>query len=170
MYPQAEELEAFKALLNEEIVLHQTIEQRLEEKKQIIIRGDLVALTDLDDQLEALSRQALELEESRLAMMIQMGRDDATLKEFIASLRDENDTRLLEHAREQLVTTTQNIRDLCRTNTDLITQSIRLIEQSVGFIASILAPGGASYANPADRRSQMAPPAPTASSTIIRDV
>jgi len=164
------ELEAFKMLLNEEISLHQTIETRLEEKKQVIIKGDLDALTNLDDQLEELSRQALELEESRLAMMIQMGRDEVTLKEFIGSLRDENDTRLLEHAREQLVTTTQNIRELCRSNQDLISHSIRMIEQSVGFISSILSPGGASYTNPNDRRSQSNTPTPTASSTIIRDI
>jgi flagellar biosynthesis/type III secretory pathway chaperone len=141
------EMEDFKRILNEEITLYSEMEQYLAQKKQIIIQGDLNRLVQVDDELEKLTQRAQDLEQERIALMVSMGREGDTLRDFIASLETGEDTHLLTHARSQLVEATESIKTLSLTNRDLLTQSIRFIEQSVGVIASILTPEGASYTN-----------------------
>lgn len=148
------QMEDFKRVLNQEIEVHTDIEQLLAHKKETIVQGDLDTLAKLDTTLEKLTQRIRELEQERLALMVRMGNEGETLREFIDSLATGEDARLLAQAREKLVQATTEIKHLSQTNRDLLTQSIRFIEQSVDFIASILAPEGASYSNaPAGRRA-----------------
>ena len=145
--PTRIEMEDFKTILNHEIQVHNNIERYLSRKKDVIIKGDLDALTQVDNALESLTQQARELEKERLAIMVQMGREGETMKAFLKSLKTGEDTEILAHAREQLAVTTQEIKKLSLTNRDLLTQSIRFIEQSVEVIATMLAPEGSAYTN-----------------------
>lgn len=146
--PNRIKMEDLKRILNEEIALYNRIEQHLAEKKQHIIQGNLEQLVQVDNELEKLSQQGKVLEQERLALMVSIGREGETLREFIASLESGEDSHLLNQARTRLIETTNSIKTLSKTNRDLLTQSIRFIEQSVNVIASILAPEGASYQDP----------------------
>lgn len=143
--PRRIEMEDFKQILDQEIEIHTAMEQYLEQKKTAIIQGDLNTLMAIDDELEKMTQRIRELEKDRVALMVEMGREGETLKTFIASLESGEDSRILEEARTKLLHATQQIKSLSATNRDLLTQSIRFIEQSVNFIASILAPEGSSY-------------------------
>lgn len=172
--PNRIEMEDFKRLLNEEIEVYQTLEQCLDEKKQVIIRGDMDTLVAVDNQIERLTQQARDIEQKRLTLMVQMGREQETLREFINSLKHGEDTESLRHAREKLIRATEGIQRLSKTNHDLLTQSIRLIEQSVDFIASILSPEGPGYSHKRTL-NKLTPenqhdPSLTQASTICRDV
>lgn len=165
-------MEDFKGILNEEIQVYNRVEKVLAEKKDIIIRGNVEELNRIDVQLEQLMQQAHHLEKSRLAVMLQFGRERESLRDFISSLEDDNDSRLLEQSRRQMIQVTQNIKSLSDTNRTLLTQSIRLIEQSVQIIASLLAPEGAAYSNPVAQKplDERTVPIPALmSSTIIRE-
>lgn len=150
--PTRIEMEDFKHLLNQEITLHDGIEQCLKQKQEVIIQGDLATLATLDSTLENMTQQIRALEQERLALMVRMGREGETLREFIANLEHGEDAHVLDQARTQLIQVTNDIKSLSRSNRDLLTQSIRFIEQSVDFIASILAPEGASYTKTPTRR------------------
>ncbi len=149
------DMEDFKSILNQEIQLYSAIENSLDEKKDIIIKGDLDRLAQIDNELEKLSERAHDLEKERLSTMVRMGKEGDTLNEFISSLQSGEDTIMLEHAREQLIKTTESIKQLSKTNRDLLTQSIHFIEQSVNVIASILSPNGASYGPHPTKRSEL---------------
>jgi hypothetical protein len=143
--PTRIEMQDFKRLLDSEIELYNRIEVLMAEKKQAIVLGDLDKLIQLDNVIEQLTEHARDLEKERLALMVQMGRDGETLREFIDSLESGEDAVMLNHARAQLINTMDGIKRLSKSNRDLLTQSIRFIEQSIDVIASILAPKGPSY-------------------------
>ncbi len=141
------EIEDFKTVLDTEIAVYSKMERCLEHKKQIIIQGDLDALVKMDTEIENLHEQAQSLEKERLAIMVKMGREGETLKEFIASLETGENSHILEQTRSRLIQSVEGIKKLSHTNQDLLTQSISFIEQSINVIASILAPDGPSYNN-----------------------
>lgn len=146
--PSRIEIEEFKTILNEEIALYHDLELQLEQKKQILATNDLDALVRIDTEIEKLNERGRELEQKRLASMVRMGQGASTFREFIASLESGEDTLFLERARVQLTRSIEEIRKLSRANVDLLTQSIRFVEQSVETIASILAPESPAYSNP----------------------
>lgn len=145
--PTRIDMEDFKTILNDEIKVYNTMEKRLAQKKQVVVQGNLDELAKLDTELEQLTQRARDLEKERLAIMIRMGREGETLKEFIGSLQSGEDETILRQVQDKLVATTTEIRELSRTNRDLLTQSIRFVEQSVEVIAAMLAPEGAAYSN-----------------------
>ncbi len=137
----SEQMQAMKALLDEEITLYGQIETLLGEKKPLIVKGDLEALFQLDTQLEALTERARNLEQERLEMMNRMGQARTqTLKDFITTVDHAQYKNAFGEARAQLTQSVENIQQLSQANQDLLTQSIRFIEQSVGVIAGMLAP------------------------------
>lgn len=168
------QMEDFKNALNQEIALYNSIERLLDQKRELIMQGDLETLVKIDNELEQLSQRARSLEQERLAIMVRMGRQGDTLREFIESLESGEDTQMLVHAREQLVKSVESIKNLSKTNRDLLTQSIRFIEQSISVIASILSPENPSYSDLRVNKGNQSDSTSTQntlgiSSTIIRD-
>jgi flagellar biosynthesis/type III secretory pathway chaperone len=139
------DIEDLKQNLDQEIAVHNELGEYLEQKRQAIIHRDLDALARIDTELERLTQNIGKLEQERMRLMFRMGRQSQTLREFIASLASTEDSTMLNRSREKLVSTTKEIKRMSHNNRDLLSQSIRLVEQSVRLIASLLAPEGAAY-------------------------
>ncbi len=146
--PTATDIEAIQALLGQEIEVYQAFEGYLDQKRQIVVKGDLDALTRIDTEMEKLLHRSKQLEADRVEALRRLGREGQTLKEFIASLAWPEAATQLETQRIELLGLIKKVQELSMANQTLLSLSIKIIEQSVGYIASVLSPSGVSYADP----------------------
>lgn len=142
--PFRQDLDALKEILNEEIDFYTQIEEKMSRKKTVVIQGNVEELLRLDQEMIALGQRTAELEQRRIAVMIKMGRENQTLKDFIGGL-DSTDMGPFKDARKRLCRVVESVRDLNNQNQTLLKMSLRWIESSVETIAKLLVPEGAAY-------------------------
>ena len=90
-----------------------------------------------------------------MALLVHMGQENKTLKEFIDCL-DPSNMKPFHEARQRLTRAVENIRDLNRQNHNLLDLSLKWIEGSVQMIAQLLSPEGASYGAKGEKKARMA--------------
>lgn len=145
-----QELELLKRILDQEIESYGQVEQKMAEKNQVLIRGNASELSRLDRELIALNQRTIELEKQRISLMMNMGKQNYSLQEFINSLDIHKAAPLIE-ARQRLNRVIGNVRDLNSQNKRLLEISLKWIETSVETIAQMLTPQGASYDGKGDK-------------------
>lgn len=154
MSPQRnQELELLKSILDQEIESYGEVEQKMAEKNQVLIRGNASELSRLDRELIALNQRTIELEKQRIALMMNMGKPNHSLQDFINSLEIHKAAPLIE-ARQRLHRVIDNVRDLNSQNKRLLEISLKWIETSVEAIAQMLTPQGASYDGKGDKNNR----------------
>lgn len=150
--PIRQDLDELKEILNEEIAFYTQVEEKMGLKKAYVIQGNVEELVRIDQEMIALTQKTTELEKKRIAVMIRMGREKQTLKEFIDCL-DVQDIRPFREARQRLSRVVESVKDLNQQNQNLLKLSLRWIESSVETIARLLAPEGAAYTARGDIRN-----------------
>lgn len=138
------QLEPLIHLLHQELQAYKAIEQKMAEKKRVLIQGDTDALSRVDQALMALGQKTIEIEEKRLKLMKTMGTPSQTLQGLIDGLDAEQASPLVE-ARQRLLRTVDSIRDLNQQNQSLLDLSINWIASTVDTIARHLTPESSCY-------------------------
>jgi flagellar biosynthesis/type III secretory pathway chaperone len=130
--------------LSEQLNLYKYMDHLTLEKKELIIKGKVEELAELDRHIESVTCQILELEQNRLLLLETDSSKDTKLSDFIKKL-DKESAVVLTDLRTQLIAVMDRIQKVNTINIDLIDNSIKWIEHSVTTIANIIAPESASY-------------------------
>lgn len=139
-------LDALMKLLHDEVGLYTLMEDRLMEKKMVLVQGNLAELSRIDQELVSLAQKTLEMEHTRLVLMTELNAAHLTLKDFLLTLPG-NQARKFWPTRQRLVMLLENIRELSKENQDLLQIALKWISSAVESIARQIAPEGASYGN-----------------------
>lgn len=130
--------------LSEQLKYYQDIDKLSLEKKELIIKGDAEALSELDKRIESAACQVLDLEQKRLKLLEAHLSKNSRLSDFIKKL-DPELARPLNDLRNQLLSVMQSIQRLNDVNVYLIENSIKWIEYSINTIANVLSPESSAY-------------------------
>lgn len=162
-------LEMLQHVLEEEIHQYEAIIEKLNCKQAVLVEGKPQTLNQIDQELMALSRNALKLEKQRLSLMARMGYPKCSLSAFIAQLQPDQ-AAALNRRRERLLRAVNDMHRLNQDTSDLLDLSIQWIQETVELIAGALAPEGSSYTAHGNKPHAQNPGTGTApgQSTIIR--
>ncbi len=112
-----------------------------EEKKQIIIDGDIDQLEKMTKREHALIASLMKLEEIRdkivTELMKQTGLSSVNVLDDIIDIVDDSSKVKLEGTKRKLSNLMKDVKDVNETNGSLIKQSLDMIEFNVNLISSI---------------------------------
>lgn len=164
-----ERLTALLELLESETRQLEAAREQLNLKRQVLVSGQPQGLVPIDRELMALSKKAGELAKEREALTRQMGWEKQTLKSLIPQMPAQFMPRFTA-TRDRLQRAALDVERLNRENRDLLTLSLKWVQDTVEVIAATLNPEGASYTAQGSKKghpkasSNQAP----AQSTVIR--
>ena len=139
-------LEPLESCLTRMLVLYEQLEQHMQTKRDAIIQGNLDALLAIDTQVIQLTQQTQAQENTRLALMPELGYEPTCPLSTVIDHIPEADTQLrLNRLRHDLRLSVERVNTLSVNNQDLLSQSLRFVEQSMTLISELVSPAGASY-------------------------
>lgn len=139
-------LEPLESCLTRMMVLYEQLEQRMHEKRDAIIQGNLDNLLAIDTRVAQLTQETQRQEVQRLAMMPELGySSDCPLTIVIEEAANRDEQLRLKNLRNQLRLSVERVSTLSQSNQDLLNQSLRFVEQSMTMISELVSPAGASY-------------------------
>jgi len=154
-----EQFSTLQNLLNGEADCYAQAVERMRTKKEALLKNDLDTLEKTDQELMALHQRARSLEQKRLQLTGEMGYHDIPLSELIPQLPAEY-AGVLAQTRKRLISLVRELEQLNRNHVDLLTLSLKWVEESVTVIAEILTPQAASYGAQTGKKGKGRSPAP----------
>lgn len=110
-----------------------------EEKRRVLVRGDVAALQDIVKEEEKLVYAAGTLERRRAALQAALPEPDLTLPAWAATLAEPARSRATAVARE-LGETVSRLQRLNEINTRLVEHSLRFVHYSLSLLTHLAAP------------------------------
>jgi hypothetical protein len=144
MIHQETQLNILQDILNRQAEVYAQVEERMAEKRKILVEGTPHRLATLDQELTALIQKATILERERMDWLTEMGYEDQTLRQVIASLNPIW-AKPLNDLRDRLLRQMANIQETNRESRSLLDLSIKWIEDTVEVIAQAIAPEAGAY-------------------------
>lgn len=138
------EIETLKTILTHQEAIYADVEDRIQQKRKVLIEGDVHQLAGIDQELATLGQQVTRLEQERLELLTRMGYADKPLSEVIARLPVEEASHLRE-LRIRLRARIDNVRTANDQARSLLDLSIKWIEDTVEVIAKAVMPEATSY-------------------------
>lgn len=138
--------------LDNQIQTVEKLEEKLAEKKTIIIKGDAKSLKNIDEQILSYSSDLAQLLEYRKHINKKLGDENKSLSDIIKEIEDKCIAQRLENKRRILTDKIKKINKLNIIGQELIKHAMNLIQGTVSIIAKALNPqtGKGAY----DRRGQ----------------
>ncbi|MEW5819969.1 MAG: flagellar protein FlgN [Cyanobacteriota bacterium] len=130
--------------LSEQLNHYENMDKLTEQKKELIIKGDVESLADLDKQIESIACHVLDLEQRRVKLLGRYVTKESRLSDFLMVVEPDL-AKPLNQLREKLLNVMANIKKTNQLNVYLINNSIKWIEHSVNTISNVLAPESAAY-------------------------
>lgn len=128
-------------ILNQEIETYSKLEECINGKKESLIKGDIEKLGAVDVELEKYNIVVKKLEEKRK----QIYPDNLTLREIIERIENREQASKISFLREKIKTSVINIQKQNTINNELLKHSLKIVENSINFIANALIPEGSAY-------------------------
>lgn len=128
-------------ILNQEIETYSKLEECINEKKDSLIKGDIEKLGTVDAELEKYNMAVKKLEEKRA----QIYPDNLTLREIIDRIENREQAEKISSMREKIKTSVLNIQKQNTINNELLKHSLKIVENTIIFIAKALMPEGSAY-------------------------
>lgn len=147
---QSQTLNTLEALLSQETQTYQMVAGLMDEKKEVLVKGNYKQLPDIDQRLVQLGQQSITLEQERLLLMQQLGYPNQPLSQMVQELPPPHQSRLSE-TRARLKDVVEQINELNQTNKRLLHWSIKWIEETVDVITNAVMPESASYTATGDK-------------------
>ncbi len=141
-----EQIEMLKTILTHQEAVYADVEDRIHQKRRVLIEGDVHRLAGIDQELATLAQQVTRLEQERMGLLTRMGYADQPLSEVISRLPVEEAAHLRD-LRTRLRARIDNIRTANDQARSLLDLSIKWIEDTVEIIAKVVMPEAASYGN-----------------------
>ena len=134
-------------ILDEEIQVYLSIEKCEQEKKKILIKGDIDALVKVDEQIYNYSSVVKNLAERRKKYYKNLGIERTSLSEIIDKTMSFDKVRAenINEKRNKILEILKSIYKLDSTNKELVSHSLKLVKASVNLIVKSLNPGMNSY-------------------------
>lgn len=141
------ELKEIENILDEEIQVYLSIEKCEQDKKDILIKGDINALVQIDEQIYKFGSVVKDLAIKRKSFYKNMGSEHTSLSEIIEKTRayDKIQAEIIKEKRNKIMDLLKNIYRLDSTNKELVKHSLKLVKASVNLIVKSLNPGMNSY-------------------------
>jgi flagellar biosynthesis/type III secretory pathway chaperone len=130
--------------LSEQLGHYEKMEKLTDHKRELIVKGDVESLSELDKQIETVACHVLELEQKRVTLLERFATKDSRFSDFLMVLEPEL-AKPLNELREKLMAVMANIKKMNEVNVYLINNSIKWIEHSVNTISNILSPECSAY-------------------------
>lgn len=123
-------------ILEEELKIYQDIEKGVIEKKEVLIKGDMEKLAQIDVELENHAGLVKKLEAQRIELS-----NNKNLNTLFESYKAQNVeiTKALT-LKEKIEIMAKNIKKINDINAELIKHSLQLVESSIGIIIKALVP------------------------------
>ena len=150
-------------VLEQECTIYQQLIPIADEKTQVIVKNDLVALQDITDREQISINQINMLEHRRdtvmtnIRMVINRKTGDFTLRTLIGLMEKQpKEQKALSIVHDNLKSTIQRLVQINNRNKSLIQQSLEMIEFNMNFIQSTrMSPGNNTYTKGASRYDAM---------------
>lgn len=130
--------------LRQEAEQQEALAERLAQKNELLVAGQVEALLKLDRELMAEGRKARVLAGRRQELMARMGCPDAPLSRLISRLDGEASARF-SGMRDRLRLAVRTVEQRNQDNRDLLALSLNWLQETVNIIANAVAPEGACY-------------------------
>lgn len=134
-------------LLDQEIEAYSRLESYITEKKNSLIKGDIEKLKYIDVEIEKFGSVMSRLEEKKNQVGKRFGNENLSLKEIIDRIDNESESKRLSNSREKLLNIVNNVKRENKINTELMRHALKLVENSINAIASVLVPECSAYNN-----------------------
>lgn len=142
-------LEAIELIIDKEISTYEDIEKCVVDKKEVIIKGNMDKLKDVDTKLIEHISKAAALAHSRQKESIGLGNANITFKEIVQKAYDldKQQHQRLEEKRTKLEKLIHSVNKINIINEKLIKQSLFLMEKTMGMILQTAVPEANVYDN-----------------------
>lgn len=137
-------LNRLQALLEEEIGHYRLAAEKLAVKREILVTNQPQKLLGIDQELLALSRKAAQYEKQRTQLMHELGAPNTRLEVLIHQLEPQYAGQFLR-TRDRLIRAVADMERLNQENRDLLSLSLKWIQETVEIIGNVLVPEAASY-------------------------
>lgn len=140
-----ESIKELEKILNEQIDIYSDMENKIAQKKEILVKGDLECLKNIDNDIETLVQSINKLEYKR-SRLLEINKD-LKYKNLsqIAEALPKNEAKSILSTKEKLNKVLTNIKRLNDINAELIIHSIKLVQHTATLIGNTLNPEGSAY-------------------------
>lgn len=135
------EIFELEKILNQEIEAYSKLEEYINGKKEYLIKGDIAKIKTVDIELEKYNGIIEKLEEKRKEIYPA----NITLKEIIEKIENKEQADRISEQKNKIKRFVLNIQKLNKINIELLKHSLKMIENSIVFIANVLVPEGSAY-------------------------
>jgi len=155
-------------ILSDQVGLYDRVETMIEQKRQVLVKGNAYELANIDQKLMVLAQDVERLEKQRQALLKEMGFEGYTLKEVIDRLSSP-EAQTLRPLREQLKKAVERVQVTNQHTQGLLQMSINWVADTVNMIAKAIAPEITAYNPEGQQPSKADPRNDVMSSTIERE-
>lgn len=141
---QDDQLAELATILNQQVELYDTVDNLMQKKRLILVKGNAYELSNIDQKLTTLAQKGSQLEERRIKLLKEMGYHNLSLKEVIQKLSVQQ-AKTLNPIREQLKRSIQRVQSSNNQTKGLLQLSLNWVADTVELIAKAIAPESASY-------------------------
>ncbi|WP_139491157.1 flagellar protein FlgN [Brevibacillus dissolubilis] len=133
-------LDELYEVLENLLKLHQALYTFATQKKEILIKGDVTALTAISQKEQKFIKAISAAEAKRIELIDQLFAErglpvqNATLQDFIKSWTGAEEKQRLTHYRDELMRIVSQLRDANELNQQLLAQSLSFINYSLDFL------------------------------------
>lgn len=128
-------------ILEQEINACSKLEQYITDKRDFLVKGDMQGIITADMEMEKYNAAIEKLEEKRK----QIYPDNFTLSEIIERVEEKNKAAHITSLKDKLNELLGSIQKKNKINAELIKHSLKIIENSINSISSVLIPESVSY-------------------------
>ena len=129
-------------ILEEETGCYELLREMADNKKDVIIKGDLPSLQDMTQREQEMAGQLLRLEKKRIAviedisLVTNQDKDTLTISKLIELLKAQPEHKELQEASDRLIAAVVPLKEANKINEALIKQSLDFVDFTMNAIQS----------------------------------